>query len=558
MYVLGINAYHPDASVVLLKDGVPIWAAEEERFNRIKHSSGFPKQALVAGLNDCRITASEINLVAISKNPRANLFRKLLFVLRYQPALALLLDRAKAFKKSSSFEKDFFDAVKVMPLVLKARFVNVEHHQAHVASSYFVSGFEEAAFLSLDGMGDFSSAMWGFATKKEIKVMEKICFPHSAGFFYTAGTQFLGFKNFGDEYKVMGLAAYGKPVYVEQLRKMINFKSRGRFSLNLNFFRHHKGQAKVKWQGGAPDQEIMFSKLWEKEFGLSRDSQKAITQREKDLAASMQQVFEEIYFHVLNDLHARTGHKNLCLAGGCALNSLANGKIKKETPFENVYIQAASNDSGTALGAAIFAYNMEASTPSNYVMKSAALGNQATDKEIELALLKHDVKYKHLSEDDMLNAVVEHLEKGEVVGWFQGRMELGPRALGNRSILADARRSDMKDILNERIKQRETFRPFAPAIPVERAHEFFEMDCDESPFMLKVFPVKNDKIGLLPAITHVDHTARVQTVSKDANFIFWKLLNKLAKRQERQFSLILHLMKMNPLFAHPKMRLNVF
>lgn len=530
MYVLGINAYHPDASVVLLKDGVPVWAAEEERFNRIKHSSGFPKEALRRCLKDCGVTPSEIDIVAISKNPRANLLKKILFVLQHRPSLKLVADRLRAHRKSSQFEQDFFDALRVPPLALKASFVNVEHHQAHIASSFMVSGFTESAFLSLDGMGDFSSAMWGFARRGAMQFYGRVHFPHSAGFFYTAATQFLGFVHFGDEYKVMGLAAYGQPVYTDSLRQMIRLLPDGSFRLNLDYFVHHKGQAKVNWQGGVPSQDIIFSKKWIELFGPSRKPDGELSQREKDLAASVQVVFEEIYFHVLNTLYEKTRTRNLCLAGGCALNSLANGKIKSRTPFKNVYIQAASNDSGTALGAAVFAYNQVSPVPSSYVMRSASLGNQASDREIEAALKAGGLPVERLEESDLLSRVARHIDQGHVVGWFQGKMELGPRALGNRSILADARRGDMKDILNQRIKLRESFRPFAPAVPVERAHEFFEMDCEDTPFMLKVFPVRKDKANLLPAVTHVDGTARVQTVSRESNLIFWKLLNVFGEK----------------------------
>lgn len=525
MIVIGINAYHPDASVALFKDGCLLWAAEEERFSRIKHASGFPVTALRLCLQQTGISASQINYVAISKNPTAHVIRKLMFTLRSQPEAKLILNRLKALNRISTLQDIFASTLGIEKRSRLPQFIHVEHHQAHIASSFFLSGFERAAFLSLDGLGDFSSTMWGWGEGNRLHVLDRVYFPHSAGFFYTAATQFLGFLKFGDEYKVMGLAAYGKPAFVGQFRKMVKLKRQGQFELNLDYFLHPKGRAKVRWEGGIPDQDILYSAEWIKTFGEPRRPEDPIAQREMDLAASLQVALEDIYFHILNHLHSITHEANLCLAGGVAFNSVANGKITSRTPFRNIYIQPAAGDAGTAVGAAAYVAHARNNEPRTFVMNHAYFGSAAPRDGILAALKMKGVPYEEISNDDLLvKKTAEAIADGKVIGWFQGKMEFGPRALGNRSILADPRRRDMKDILNQRIKHRETFRPFAPAVPEARASEFFEMDCPTSPFMLKVFPVKPEKQSTLPAITHVDGTARVQTVTQESNLLFWKLL----------------------------------
>ncbi len=530
MNILGINAYHPDASVALLRDGVPVWAAEEERFNRVKHISGFPGGALRRCLEDVGIGPAELDVVAVSKNPRASLARKALFVLRHRPDLSLVSDRLGAFRRSSSFSRDFTAALGVSPASLRARFVKVEHHRAHIASSFFLSGFDRAAFLSIDGMGDFSSAVWGRGEGNRLEIAGRVYFPHSAGFLYTAATQFLGFMRFGDEYKVMGLAAYGEPVFLDQFRRMFSLLPGGGFRLNLEYFTHHRGQAKVHWQGGAPEQDILFSDLWTRVFGLPRKPGDELTDRERDLAASLQAALEEILFHNLNRLHRATGEENLALAGGVAFNSLANGQITTRTPFKNVYIQPAAGDSGTALGAAAYVHHCREGKSRNFTMDHAYLGPGFSEERLEEALRAAGLNFRKLEEEELIRRTAEAVAQGLVVGWFQGRMEYGPRALGNRSILADPRRKDMKDILNHRVKNREHFRPFAPSVLEEKAHEYFEMDCAASPFMLKVFPVREEKRGLIPAITHRDGTARVQTVSKRSNPRYWAVIDEFGRQ----------------------------
>lgn len=558
MIVLGINAYHPDASIALFRSGALVWAGEEERYSRLKHASGFPKLALQNCLGETNLSPSDIDLVAISRNPKANLLRKVIFTLAHKPSLEMLRDRFQVFQKSSNFKDDFIESLGISRRLLKAKFVHVEHHKAHVASSFFLSGFDRAAFLSLDGMGDFSSAMWGIGEGNKLCVLDRVYFPHSAGLFYTAGTQFLGFLNFGDEYKVMGLAAYGKPIYRDFFRRMILLKKNGRFELDLSYFAHHKGQAKIRWEGGAPEQDILYSGKWFELLGSPRRPQEEIDERHWDLAASLQAVLEEVYFHVLNHLYQKTKEKNLCLAGGVAFNSVANGKIKARTPFKNVYIQPAAGDAGTALGAAAYVYYSTLKQPRRFVMNHTFFGSSAHDEEIKQAVSERNLYSQILSEEELIQKTVQALCRGQIVGWFQGRMEFGPRALGNRSLLADPRRQDMKSILNERIKHRENFRPFAPAVPEENVREYFDVNGSVSPFMLEVFPVKTNKRSVIPAVTHVDGTARVQTVSEKEHPRFWKLLKEFGKKTGVPVLLNTSFNENEPIVCTPKEALDCY
>jgi len=558
LIVLGINAYHPDASVALMKDGILLWAAEEERFNRLKHSTGFPKLSLQACLKETGIKPSEIDVIAISKNPQVNLWRKVIFAFKTKGAFKLISDRLKAFYKVSQFQKDICETLNIAPSTLKAKCVHVEHHQAHVASSFFVSGFSRAAFLSLDGMGDFSSAMWGIGEGNQLHVLDRVYFPHSAGFLYTAGTQFLGFLNFGDEYKVMGLAAYGKPVYLDLFRRLVRLKPNGQFELDLHYFIHQTGQAKLRWEGGMPEQDIIYSEKWTDLLGNPRHPEEEINERHWNLAASLQAILEEIYFHVLNHLYDTTKEENLCLAGGVAFNSVANGKITKKTPFKSIYVQPAAGDAGTSLGAAAFVCHSLYQIPRNLMMNHAFFGSAVEEKETEKILREKGLSCEQFPQSALLETVAQDLANGKVVGWFQGKMEFGPRALGNRSILADPGRPEMRDILNERIKHRENFRPFAPAIPEEKAHEYFDMDCATSPFMIKVFPVKSEKKAFIPAVTHVDGSARVQTVSKLTQPLFWNLLMAFGAKTGHPILLNTSFNEHEPIVCTPEEAVNCF
>ncbi len=530
MNVVGLNAYHPDAAAALFRDGQLVWAAEEERYSRIKHASGFPTLALQHCLIENNLTAAEIDYVAISKDPKANFLQKILFTLKNRPALKLLWDRSKAFEKSATFRDDFLRALDLRGDECQAKFLHIEHHLNHAASTFFVSGFQEAAFLSIDGLGDFTSTAWGYGSGSRINILGKVFFPHSAGFLYTAATQFLGFHGFGDEYKVMGLASYGVPRYIDQARKVYKLLPHGQFKLNLNYFMHQKGKAKIQWDGGKPEQDILFSNEWSSLFGAPRIPGSAPTQEEMDIAASFQLALEEIYFHVLNHLYRVTETPYLCLAGGVAFNCVANGKISAQTPFKDVYIQPAAGDAGTALGAAAYASYVIAKQPRHFVMNHSMWGTEGREEEIEIALKKAGVSYEKLETTQLVEKTAQALVETKIVGWYQGRMEFGPRALGNRSILADARVANIRDVLNEKIKRREMFRPFAPIVLEEKAHDYFEMDCAKSPFMLKVFAVKEEKKKIIPAVTHVDGSARVQTISKENQPLVWSLLEAFEKK----------------------------
>ena len=530
MNVIGLNAYHPDAAVAFFKNGRLVWAAEEERYSRIKHASGFPALALQHCLKENNLKASDIHYVAISKDPKANFLQKIIFTLKTRPSFKLLLDRSKAFGKSATFREDFLKALHLDSRDCRAKFLHVEHHLNHAASTFFMSGFQDSAILSIDGLGDFTSTAWGYGSGNHIYILGKVFFPHSAGFLYTAVTQFLGFHSFGDEYKVMGLASYGTPRYIDQARRVFKLLPHGQFELNLEYFLHQHGKAKVKWEGGKPEQDLLFSHAWSKLFGAARSPGMAPTQEEMDIAASFQFALEEIYFHVLNHLYRVTETPYLCLAGGVAFNCVANGKISAQTPFKHVYIQPASGDAGTALGTAAYASYVVANQPRHFVMDHAMWGTEGKDEEIETALKKSGIAYEKLGTNQLIDKTTQALAAAKVVGWYQGRMEFGPRALGNRSILADPRIANIRDLLNEKIKRREMFRPFAPIVLEEKAHEYFNMDCEKSPFMLKVFPVKEEKKKVIPAVTHVDGSARVQTISQVHQPLVWKLLEAFEKK----------------------------
>ncbi len=528
MYILGINAYHGDSSACIINDGEIIAAVEEERFRRIKHWAGFPSEAINYCLEETGISPREISHVGISRNPSAHLHRKVLFSLSKRPSFSMIKDRMANVAKVKDIRNEFCKALELPFNYITTSFHNVEHHRAHMASSFFLSPFEDAAILSIDGFGDFVSTMWGVGLENKIKILGSVGFPHSLGLFYTAVTQYLGFLKYGDEYKVMGLAAYGEPEYVDDLEKIVRLKKNGDFELELDCFLHHSEGVDMTWEGGEPNLGKLYSDQFIKRFGPPRNRGEELTKRHENLASSLQVILEEAYFHVLNSVYEKTKKKALCLAGGVAFNSVANGKIFDNTPFEEVYIQAAAGDAGTALGAAYYIYHQVLGRPRKFEMKHAFWGPGFSNGNIERALKDSRSNYEVFDEDLILKKAAQAISEGKVVGWFQGRMEWGPRALGNRSILVDPRRKDMKDILNARIKRREPFRPFAPSILIESVGDYFEKTYPD-PFMIKVYPIKKDKRGAIPAVTHVDGTGRLQTVSRDENPIYWKLIKEFEK-----------------------------
>ena len=525
MNILGINAFHGDASAVLVKDGQLAAAIEEERLNRRKHCAGFPSLAVKAVLAEGGLKPADIDHVAISRDPKANLHKKILFAVSKRPSFTKLVkDRLANVAKVRGVEGELATALGVEPRALRAKFHNVEHHKSHISSAFFISPFEEAACLSIDGFGDFVSTMRGVGRDRKLEIVDRIEFPHSAGLFYTAVTQFLGFQKYGEEWKMMGLAPYGKPTYVQQLRQVIRPVDGGRFELNLDYFRHHTEGVEMTWDEGSPHLGRVFSPKLAELLGPERDPEDPeFFGKWADIAHSAQAVYEEIFFHVVEDLQARTGLDKLALAGGCALNSVANGKLFERTRFRELFVQPAAGDDGTAIGAAFFVEHSVLGRPRRYVMRDAYTGpgydEPAVMNAIESARKNGwdpAIDVRRLDDADLYRQVAEAIAAGKVVGWFQGRMEFGPRALGNRSIVADPRRADMKDILNIRIKHRETYRPFAPSVLEEKAAEIFERS-EPSPFMLMVYKVKEAQRARIPAVTHVDDTGRLQTVSAAAN-----------------------------------------
>ena len=529
MNILGINAYHGNSSAALVCDGRLVAAVEEERFNRVKYAAGFPVAAIRYCLEEAGITLAEVDHVAVPRNPWARLGTKMLYALR-MPRFAR--ERAKVLKQFVGIPEALAQAFEADPKALRARFHRVEHHQAHLGSTFFVSPFEQAALLSADGLGDFASTMWATGEGNRMQVHGSVAFPHSLGMYYTAITQYIGFWKFGDEYKVMGLGAYGQPAYLDEFRKIVLSNGSLGFRLGLDYFSHHRQGADMSWREAdkTPVLGRIFSEHLEKRLGPTRPADAPVEQKHKDLAATLQARLEEVLFENLNALHARTKQKSLCIAGGVAFNCVANGKIFERTPFERVFVQPAAGDAGLAIGAAYYVHHQVLGRPRGFVMKHSYWGPSYSPAQIRSAIERSDlagsgVEISELPEEEIARAAAQRIADGNILGWFGGRAEWGPRALGNRSIVADPRRAEMKEILNRRIKHREMFRPFAPSILAECTGEFFEQS-HPSPFMTFAYAVRPEKRDSLAAPTHVDGTARLQTVDREANPRYWRLIRE--------------------------------
>src|SRR5581483_8201204 len=538
-------AYHGDASAAIIKDGVLVAAVEEERFNRVKHCAGFPIESIKYCLSAAGVSIEDIDHIGISRDPSAHLHKKVLFAAS-RAAKSLTGSKSQSSEKSgggliSAISERLANAAKVRDLKdelakmfdlpknrLNASFHNIEHHKAHLASCFFVSPFDKAALLSIDGFGDFISTMWGIGDGQTIEILGQVEYPHSSGILYTATTQYLGFPHYGDEGKVMGLAPYGKPRYMEEFREIIKTEEGGRFKLNLDYFRHHSEGVDMSWDEGSPRIGRIFSDEYVKVFGPTRQLGETLTEKHQDIAASLQARLEEIGFHVLNHLHEKTGLTDLGLSGGVAYNSVMNGKILLNTPFKRIFVQPAAGDSGTAVGVCYFINNSILGNESNYVMEGAYTGPEFSAEEIREELQKSNLTYEEYSDREVTRRAAKDIADGAVMGWFQGRMEFGPRALGNRSIVVDPRRADMKDILNERIKKREPFRPFAPSILEECVGDYFEQT-HPAPTMLMVYQIKPERRAEIPAVTHVDGSGRLQTVSRKLNQRYYQLISDFAE-----------------------------
>jgi len=527
MIILGINAYHANASAAIVVDGQLIAAAEEERFNRVKYAAGLPVQAIRYCLAEAGVSLAHVDHFAIPRNPWARLGTKLRFAIR-MPRFAL--ERARVMAKFSGIKGELAAAFEVDPESIRAPFHRIEHHVAHLASAYFVSPFDRAAVLSVDGLGDFASAMWATGEGSALRPHGATTFPHSLGMYYTALTQYLGFWKFGDEYKVMGLAAYGSPRHLDEFRKIVSANGNMTFRLNLEYFTHQTQGPEMTWRdaGTTPVLGKLFSDYLEKRLGPARSADQPVEQRHYDLAASMQAALEEVLVAHVSELAKRTGEKSLCLAGGVAFNCVANGKMLERTPFQQIYVQPAAGDAGLSVGAAFAIEHGVLGRPRGFVMEHAGWGPGYSEREIARAVEQRvadrdAVQVEELAEDSLVQAAAREIAAGHVLGWYQGRAEWGPRALGNRSIVADPRRAEMKDVLNERIKHREMFRPFAPSILEEATGEYFECT-HPSPFMTFAYNVRPEQRSAIPAPTHVDGTARLQTVSRRTNPLYWKLI----------------------------------
>jgi carbamoyltransferase len=531
MIILGLNAYHPDSSACLIVDGELIAGAEEERFRRIKHWAGLPTMAIEYCLKEANLGLEDVDHIALNRDPRANLYKKAVFAALKRPSPSLVKSRLANMMKIGGIKESLAEEFALAPRGLKAAVHNIEHHRSHLASSFFVSPFQDAAAVSIDGFGDFTSCMVAKGEGNSLRVLYEVNFPHSLGLFYTAFTQYLGFKRFGDEYKVMGLSAYGEPRYAGEMEEILTLEPKGRYSLDMDYFSFHKRGEAMLWNNVEPAQDDAFSGRFIEKFGPARSYEEELEPRHCDMAASLQAMYEKAFFHVLNHAHKLTGNTNLCLAGGCALNSLANGRIFDMTPFKEIYIQPASSDAGGSLGAGFYLYHQVMGKPRCFEMSRAYWGPSFSETEIENEIEKRRdslgdcIIERAGSEIELCKKTAGFIAEGKVIGWFQGRMEWGPRALGNRSVLVDPRRAEMKDILNERIKRREWFRPFAPSILLEKVGDYFEKDYPD-PFMIKVYPVKVDKREKIPAVTHVDGTGRLQTVSKEEAPLYWRLIKE--------------------------------
>jgi carbamoyltransferase len=539
--VLGLNAFHADSAAALLLDGHFAVGVEEERLNRVRHWAGLPAGAVAAVLEGSGREPGQVEHVAVSRDPSAHLLAKLLFTLRRRPGLAALRSRLRNHRRIRGLEPQLRGAWRGQPF--RARVHAVEHHRAHLASAFYGSPFEQAACLTVDGFGDFLSSLSAVGRGARLEPQDEVAFPHSLGLLYTAVTQFLGFTGYGDEYKVMGLAAYGEPTFLQALRALVTLRDDGGFETDPSFFVHTSEGVTMSWEGGEPRIGRLWSPRFEEVFGPPRRPEDEIADPQRDLAASLQAVYEEAFFHRLNALQRRTRLKALCLAGGCAFNSVANGKIFARTGFEDVFVQPAAGDAGTALGAAQYVWHQVLGQPRDFVMRHSYWGAAFEEPQLLAALERALPGFdrasgwrngtlavrRHARETELVRETAAALAEGRIVGWFQGRSEWGPRALGNRSILADPRRIEVREALNARIKRRESFRPFAPAILEERVGDYFEISYPD-PFMAKVYPIRPARRAEIPAVTHVDGSGRLQTVAREQNPRFWALIHAFGER----------------------------
>lgn len=560
--ILGLNAYHGDSAACLIRDGQLVAAAEEERFRRIKHWAGLPTRSIDYCLAEGGVSLGDVEHIAINRKPGVNNWRRLGFVLTHRPDPRLMIQKIRNIRSASSAHEAL---EKAYGISLKAQIHHVEHHLAHLASAFLVSRFEEAACISIDGFGDFASTAMGFGHSHSVEIDKRVYFPHSLGIFYSALTQFIGFPHYGDEYKVMGLAPYGNPNYRTQMREIVRVQPDGTFRLALKYFRHHTDNVSYSWNNCAPEVGTLYTDRLIELLGPARKPTEPLEQKHKDIARSVQAMYEEAFFALLYALYARHPLPNLALSGGCAMNSVANGKVYLRTPFKKMYLPAAAGDAGGAIGGATYVLSRIADPKTRLYLDSAYSGPAFSDEEIRRLL--ESKKQEISGQGCQISQVSDRCElckrtaamiaNGKVVGWFQGRMEWGPRALGNRSILCDPRRQDMKEILNTKIKRRESFRPFAPSILREAVAEWFEQD-DDVPFMMEVFQIRPEKRSLLPAVCHVDGSGRLQTVHADTNPLYHQLISEFCRLTSIPIVLNTSFNENEPVVCRPEEALDCF
>src|SRR5579871_1936547 len=531
-YILGLNSFHADSSAVLLKDGELIGAVAEERLNRVKHFAGFPALAIREVLDLAGIGIADVDHIGINKDSKANLMAKLGFALTNLGRITKMARQRLEYRaKVRNTPNLLCEALGIRPTQLRAQIHNIEHHLCHAASCFLVSDFDRAAIFSVDGFGDFASTLTAVGQGTQIEVLDRTLFPHSLGILYTMVCQFIGYDKYGDEGKVMGLAPYGEPSYDDFFDRLVRLKPNGRFELDLDYFLHHREGVDYSFdEQGYPSVAPLFSEAMVQEFGRPRQHGEELTQRDKDLAASLQKCLEKAYFHILNHLYEQTHCEALCLAGGVALNSVANGQIFERTPFRQIYTQPAAGDDGTAIGVAYYVHNCVLGQPRPRLMDHAYTGREYGDEQIQPILDQADgIIAERVAEPELYQRTAAAIAAGEIVGWFQGKMEWGPRALGNRSIVAHPGLPHMKDLLNSRIKHREWFRPFAPSVLEERVGECFEQT-HPSPFMMLVYKTRPEAREKLCAVNHIDDTGRLQTVSRPDNPRYYALIEAFAAR----------------------------
>ena len=558
MNILGINFSHADTSAVLLSDGKIICAIEEERFSRIKHHAGFPKHSIDYCLKSSGLTINDIDYFCVNTRFFSNIYQKIIFFIKNFSMDLLFTKRKHTLSRlncKNEIKSHFKDLKKPVKLI------NIDHHLTHISSAYRVSGFDKCLGMTVDGSGDFCTTALFDCSKDKIHYLKKVFYPHSLGTFYQTMTQFLGFKNYGDEYKVMGLASFGKPKFKSELKKILFMKNKFEFELNLDYFNHQNSNYPLVWSDNRPVFRDYYTNKMCDLFGEARKKDEKINQFHMDLASSVQYAYEDIFFTILNEANLNGQYSNLSLAGGCALNSTANGKIIQNTKFKEVFIQPNAGDAGGALGAALELYSRKTKKNCSR-MTHAYYGSKYTDPEIKNTINKFNfpknIKIEYYENFEKLTDFISYKIKSScVVGWFQGKMEWGPRALGNRSILGDPTNPNIKDIINLKIKRRESFRPFAPSVIKERANEFFDLQSDDN-FMLKVSKVKTEKVNLIPAITHIDGTARVQTVTKDSNLKYYKLLEKFEQHSKVPILLNTSFNENEPIVETPEQAINCF